>query len=238
MKGKTFGQWLFLLFKLSFISLFAFALSGLLFTLANFSDVQEKLVQDIRIGEPVQVKKDLIRLNYFYNLSKQWKVQWLADKYLFQDAPFYQIADFYLIRDWQKVMADLKEQQDDVRSYPYGNAKFRQKKAEVQTGAVKFAEGVDFVLKEVSVDFERDLRNCLGTFSYEQCSDRVWNYDMATNKKAVEEALRSSQPGPKRILGPLRPKEGPPLIPDSGKKKDGFEGEGEKGSQSSPRKRP
>lgn len=238
MKGKTFGQWLFLMLKLGLISLVAVAVSGLLFTLANYSDTQEKLVHDIRTNEPVQVQKDLIKLHYFYDLSKQWKVQWLADKHLFTDAPFYGPADSYLIRDWQKVMAELKDRQDDHRAYPFGNAKFRQKKAEVQKGAVKFAEGVAFVLKEVSPDFERDLGNCLGVSSHEQCFDRVFNYDLATNKKAVEEALKSLRPKPKYILGPLQPKEGPPLLPDSGKKGDGFEGEGEKGSQGSPRKRP
>ncbi|MDP3697894.1 MAG: hypothetical protein Q8R55_07905 [Candidatus Taylorbacteria bacterium] len=241
MRGKTLGQWLVLLTTLVLIAVIGTVSSIALFTLANYSDTVERLVSNIKINEPVETKKELIRLHYFYGLSKKWKVQWLADKYLFRDAPFYEVADTYLIRDWDKVMNDLKNKQDDPRAYPYGNAKFRYAQFKLyQAGKTK--EGLSLVLTEVATDFEKALENCLDSdASYNQCFDRVWNYDLATNKKDAEEALKNPQqgPNPKFILGPIKDKNAPPMpVPnDKGKKGDGKEGE-EEGGQGSPRKRP
>lgn len=240
MKGITFGRWLVLLIVLSFITVIATVSSIALFTLANYSDTVERLVANIKIGDTVEVKNDLIRLHYFYDLSKKWKVQWWADKYLFKDAPFYELADTYLIRDWEKVMEDLKDKQDDHRSYMYGNAKFRYAQFKLyQAGKTK--EALNLVLTEVASDFEKALRNCLEADPNGRCFDRVWNYDLATNKKDAEEALKNPQQGlkPKFVLGPTKEKNAPPIpIPnDKDKKGDGKEGEG-KGGQGSPRKRP
>ena len=239
MRNKTFGQWLGLLFVLGLIIVVAVAGNVLSFTLAEYSDTQERLISSIKTGDTVKTKNELIKLHYFYELSEKWRVRWLADKYLLRDASYYEVADAYLIRDWKKVMDDLKNKRDDPRAYPYGNARFRQIQALFQEKAIKFEEALELVLKEVSTDFERDLKNCLDSgVPYLQCYDRVWNYDLATNKKDAEEALKNPGPMPKYILGPLRQKDAPPLLPQDKNKKDGDrEGEGE-GGQGGPRKRP
>ncbi len=239
MKGKTIGQWFFLLAALILIILVGMASSFTLFTLANYSDTLERLVSNIKIGDTVETKKDLIRLHYFYDLSKKWKVQWWADKYLFIDSPFYEPADNYLIRDWQKVIDELKDKQDDLRAYIYGNAKFRQAQVRYQAGETK--EALNLVTTEVASDFEKALRNCLdSTAIYTGCFDRVWNYDLATNKKDAEEALKNPQQGPKPkfILGPIKDKNAPPMPIPNDKDKKGGGREGKEGGQGSPRKRP
>ena len=237
MRGKTISQWLSFLAKLGLISAVAVFLSIVLFTLANYSESSEKLIFYIKINDSVKTKAELTRLHYFYDLSKKWKIQWLADRYLFKDAPFYETADSYLIRNWGKVVHDLKNEQDDPRAYPYGNAKFRQAQAKYQEGETK--EALNTVLNEVASDFEKSLINCLSvSVSYAQCFDRVWNYDLVTNSKDAEEALKNKGTQPKYILGPIQDKDAPPLLPsDKDKKKGDREGEGE-GGQGWPRKRP
>ena len=89
--------------------------------------------------------------------------------------------------------------------------------------------------------FEKALRNCLDLGgAYAQCNDRVWNYDLITNKKNTEEALKGKKPIPKFILGPPKDDKGKIPVPskDRGKKPgDGKEGEESPGTPG-PRKRP
>src|SRR3989344_8395198 len=238
MKKRILGSWVTLLATLGLIVLVATVSSFILFTLANFSDSVKRFSFYVRTNDSEMTKKELIKLHYFYDLSRTWKVQWLADKYLFNDAPFYEPADTYLIRDWEKVMSSLKEKLDDPRAYPYGNAKFRYAQFGLYR-AGKTKEGLELVLTEVAVDYEKALRNCLGSgVTYLECYDRVWNYDLATNKKDAEEALKGPVPMVKFILGPPKDKDGNIPAPMSGDKKepgDGKEGE-EKPGDGGPRK--
>lgn len=237
MRKRIFGDWIVLFVKLILLVLVGGSLSLFLFTLANFSDNVKRFSFYVKTNDAEMTKRELIRLHYFYDLSRKWKVQWLADKYLFKDAPFYGPSDAYLIGDWEKVQKDLKEKLDDPKAYPYGNAKFREKKGQFQNREVKLEEALNFVMKEVADDFEKALKNCLNSgVSYPECYDRVWNYDLVTNKKNAEEALKSPPPVMPYILGPPN-KDGepvlpPPIVPGGSTEKE------EKPGAGGPRKRP
>lgn len=224
MRKRTFASRVSLFVKLGLIAFMATAFIFILFTLANFSDNIKRFSFYVKTNDTEMTKKELIGLHYFYDLSQRWRVQWLADKYLFRDAPFYKPADAYLIRDWEEVMNYLKERLDDSRAYPYGNAKFRYAQFKLyQAGKTK--EGLNLVLTEVAADYEKALRNCLDSgLPYDQCFDRVWNYDLATNKKDAEEALKNPPPQVKYILGPPK-RDGEPVLPppvvSSGSKEPG-----------------
>ncbi len=240
MRKRTFSSWAILLVKLGLLTFLATAVCFLFFTLANFSDNVKRLSFYVRIADTEMTKRELIGLHYFYSLSRKWKAQWLADKYLFRDAPFYEVADSYLTRDWDKVMNDLKEKLDDPRSHPYGNAKFRYAQYKLfRIGKTK--EALDLVSTDVAADYEKALRNCLGSGApYDQCFDRVWNYDLVTNKKNAEEALKGQKPQPKFILGP--PKDDKDKVPVPSKDRDKKPGDGKEGEEKpgvpGPRKRP
>ena len=245
MRKRTFGSWLVFLTVLSAIGLATTIVCSTLFTLANFSEHADKLILGFKMQDNQLTKKELINLHYFYELSRKWKVQWLVDRYLFGDAPFYGAGDLYLTGDWEKVKGDLEKKLDDPRAYLYGVAKFREAQGRYQAGEKEKA--LQVVLKEVADDFERDLRNCLsslgisgetdnsqGNFSgsddYLKCYDRVWNYDIATNKKDAEEALGGQKPSPKVILGPPQlPKGKIPMKMEGKKEKSGEGEEGEEG---------
>ncbi len=213
MRKRTFGSWVKFFVKLILVTIVATASCFVLLTLANFSDNVKRFSFYVKTNDAEMTKRELVRLHYFYDLSRKYKVQWLADKYLFRDAPFYGPADSYLIRDWDKVMSDLKEKTDDSRAYPYGNAKFKQIKDLYQAHGISLEDALNLVMKGVAADYEKALRNCLGSgVSYVQCYDRVWNYDLATNKKDAEEALKGPKPQVKYILGPPK-REGEPILP-------------------------
>lgn len=237
MRKRAFASWIVLFLKLGLIIFTATVLSAFLLTLSNFSDNVKRLSFYVKTADAEMTKKELINLHYFYGLSRNWKAQWLADKYLFRDTPFYEAADFYLIRDWKEVQDALKEKLDNPKAYPYGNAKFRHIKALYQANGISLKDAVDLVLKEVATDYEKALRNCLNSgAAHNQCFDRVWNYDLATNKKNSEDALKSPLPQAKYILGPPK-KDGqpilpPPIIPGGNSEK------GEKPGSGGPRKRP
>ena len=238
MKNRSFGQWLIFLLVIGLLATVGTVSSFTLFTLANYSDTVERLVVSIKTGDNVGTKHQLERLHYFYNLSDKWRAQWLADKYLLKDTLYYDVADSYLIGDWKGVKDTLKDEQDDKRAYPYGNASFREAQGIYQAGNKKEAL---VILPEIAEAYEKALRVCLDSVQvYNDCFDRVWNYDLITNKKDAEEALANPQPGPKPkfMLGPTKDK-GPPMKAPGKKddKGDGLEGE-EKGGQGSPRKRP
>ncbi|OGM98589.1 MAG: hypothetical protein A3C71_02765 [Candidatus Yanofskybacteria bacterium RIFCSPHIGHO2_02_FULL_43_15c] len=239
MRGRTLGQRLFLFAILLLIAGIGTVSSAILFTLANYSDTRERLVSNIKMSDSVATNQELVRLHYFYDLSKKWKVQFWADKYLFGDSPFYEFANFYLIHDWEAlVKSDLKDKLDDPRAYIYGNAKFRQAQTRHQSGDIK---GALNALPEIASYFEKALRNCLDSgVVNNKCFDRVWNYDLVTNKKDAEEALKNPQQGPrpKFILGPIKDKNGPPVPVPNDKDKKGGDKEGEEGGQGSLRKRP
>ncbi len=240
MRIRTIGSWIALFVGLITLGLAAILVSALLFTIANFSDHETKLLFAIRTNDAEMTKKELVSLHYFYDLSRKWRVQQWADKYLFRDAHFYEVADAYLIHDWKKVQDDLKTDLDDPSAYPYGNAKFREKKAQFQNGAVSLEEALGFVMKEVSSDYEKSLMTCLDSkVAYNQCFDRVWNYDLATNKKDAEEALKSLKPQVKYILGPPKDKKDGkiPVLPRGELPGGGKEGEESPGA-GGPRKRP
>ena len=235
-KRTAVGGWIVLFVKLALVVSVATALCFTLFTFANFRDNLDRLFFNVKIGDAEMAKKELIGLHYFYDLSRKWKVQWLADKYLFGDALFYEVSDSYLIRDWEKVRNDLKEKLDDPNAFPYGNAKFRQAQALYNTGYEK--EALELVLTEVAADYEKALRNCLSSkVSYDKCFDRVWNYDLATNKKNAEEALKNPPPKVPFILGPPK-KDGEPMLPPpkvpAGGVKEGEEKPGPGGAKKRP----
>lgn len=236
MRGKSFGQWLGFLVILAVLASVGTISSISLFSLANYSDTVGRLVFALKNEDTLESQKEIENLHYFYDLSKQWKLQWLVDKHLFDDSLYYQVEDSYIIGNWEEVVRELKDLRDDPRSYPYGHAMFRQLQAQYQKGQKK--EAMD-QLDEIALEFEKDLRNCLSVKPYNDCYDRVWNYDLVTNKKDGEQALAGTKPAPKFMLGPKEDKKAPPKMPgDRNKKGDGKEGEEEKGGSGGPRKRP
>jgi hypothetical protein len=195
-------NWFKLLIQITTLVLMGIFLSKFFFTAAEFGNHVNNFIFHLKNNDPVRSKLELEYLHYFYNLSKKWKIQWLADRYLFKDAIFYEAADLYLVEDWDAVINKLQSRLEDPKSYPYSNARFRQAQQLYLSGKRK--EAIDLVVKVVSQDFKRDLINCLNNETeYLYCFDRVWNYDLLSNPRYAEEALKQKKTKPKYILGPI-----------------------------------
>lgn len=212
-------SWIGLTIKLFCLIGLAIAITAPLFTAVNFFRQADKFILYLEIGDPEGAKRELDKLHYFYALSKKWKVQWLADKFLFNDAYFYQVGHIYLTENWDGVIEALKNKLDDSRSYPYANAKFWQAQQMYKAG--KKDEALTWMLGEIHQDYERDLRNCLNLSSHLECFDRVYNYDRTSTKKDAEEALKKGKVLPEYILGPLRGEDELPRPPEPGKMPSG-----------------
>lgn len=244
MKAKTAKgrSWMKFLAKLTLLALFSVAVAMPLFTVREFSKHAEQFNFYLEMGDSVGTFRELEQMRYFYELSRKWKVQWLADRYLFRDAYHYEVADIYQTRDWEKVKAALKDRLDDPRSFPYGNAKFREAQIRYQAGSEE--EALKMALEDVRADYERDLRNCLrAAAEYLECVDRVWNYDLASDPDAAKDALGQPTTIPsKYILGPLKGNEDeeklsgrpPGPIPPLGSKKLDEEEKGGPGQRKRP----
>lgn len=233
-KGRS---WVKLFLKLFLLAVITVAIVVPALTAVNFCRHADKLIFYLETKDSEGAKRELDKLHYFYTLSGKWKVQWLADEYLFNDAYFYQVAHLYSIENRGSVIEALKEKLDDPRSYPYANAKFRQAQIKYQAGKKK--EALELALGEIHQDYERDLRNCLKSSEYMQCWDRVWNFDLTSNKKDAEEALKQPKIPPEFILGPLKEQEEKPGGPEpEGEPPGGKKLDEEKPGSSGPRRMP
>lgn len=92
------------------ITLFLFL--GTVFYLASdYYKSLDAFSGDIVRRDQLAAREDLERLNYFYelnNMLEPYKLNWIADKYLFKDAPRYKAAYDYLTNRHVRVIEELK----------------------------------------------------------------------------------------------------------------------------------
>jgi len=169
-------------------------------SMSRFYTTLDTLSDSVRRGDYDQAEVDLSEVTAFYESSRDWGLQSLADSYLFRDAFLQQASYNYLTGNYDAVVADLADEVDDPRaSYLLASAKFQLAKlryraipddlpdAETQRQAI-----VQEVLDDVNADYERALRSDVdGQFEYK------WNYDLTSDEDAARRALeapRQSQP--------------------------------------------
>lgn len=171
---------------------FYFLVSGPSTSLAGFYEELDGLSDSVRRGSFEQAETDLSQVTAFYEESRGWGLQWLAEAYLFRDAFLHQAAARYLQGDYQAVVRDLDDEVDDPRAaYLLASAKFqlaRQRYRAVPdddpTGMDVRAAIIQEVLEDVNADYERALRG-----DQEDRFEYKWNYDLTSNPDAVRLAL-------------------------------------------------
>ena len=169
-------------------------------SLAGFYDHLDLLSDSVRRGEFEQAEAELEQVTSFYEQSRRWGLQWVADPFLFRDAFLQQASYRYLVGDYETVVRDLADEADDARaSHLLAGAKFQLARQQYRAladddpdgGAMKAAI-MDRVLDEVNADYERALRGDeTDRFDYK------WNYDLTSDPGAIRlalEPLRVAQP--------------------------------------------
>ena len=171
---------------------FYFVVSGPSTSLAAFYERLDGLSDSVRRGSFTQAEADLDEVTAFYEESRGWGLQWVAEAYLFRDAFLQQAAARYLNGEYEAVVRDLADEVDDPRAaYLLGSAKFQLARQRYRAVSDDDPEGVEVraaiiqeVLDDVNADFERALRGDeTDRFEYK------WNYDLTSNPDAVRLAL-------------------------------------------------
>ena len=182
-------------FVLSVIFLAGVAMPSL--SMSGFYQNLDELSDSVRRGDFEQAETDLSEVTDFYESSRSWGLQSLADSYLFRDAFLQQASLNYLTGNYQEVVDDLADEVDDARaSYLLASAKFQLAKAQYRSipadaedaGVLRQAI-VQQVLDDVNADYERALRSdASALFNYK------WNYDLTSDEDATRRALEGPQP--------------------------------------------
>jgi hypothetical protein len=172
--------------------IFFVVVSGPAQSLAGFYDELDGLSDSAQRGSVEQVGAGLERVTAFYEQSRGWGLQWIAEAYLFRDAFLQQASYRYLAGDYEAVVRDLSDEVDDPRaSYLLASAKFQLARRQYRAipdddpdGMAMKAAIIQDVLEDVNADFERALRSDeTDRFEYK------WNYDLTSNPDAVRLAL-------------------------------------------------
>ena len=170
-------------------------------SLAGFYGQLDRLSDSVRRGDFDQAERDLTEVTAFYESSRAWGLQWVADAYLFRDAFLQQASYNYLTGKYDNVVRDLADEVDDPRaSYLLGSAKFQLARARYRAvpDDVPNAEGlrqniIQGVLDQVNADYERALRS-----DTEDRFEYKWNYDLTSDPEATRRALE----GPREVEPP------------------------------------
>jgi len=165
------------------------SLSGFYLTLDELSD-------SVRRNDFEQAEAKLSEATAFYESSRGWGLQALADSYLFREAFLQQASYSYLTGDYEAVVNDLADDVDDPRaSYLLASAKFQLARIEYRSIPADDADAearrqviIQRVLDDVNADYERALRaDADGPFEYK------WNYDLTSDPVATRRALEAPQ---------------------------------------------
>jgi hypothetical protein len=163
-------------------------------SLAGFYTNLDGLSDSVRRGDFDGAELQLAEVSAFYEGSRVWGMQAVADSYLFQDAFLQQASYSYLTGDYERVVADLADEIDDPRaSYLLGSAKFmlaRERYRAIDNenaNAQVLKEAIILeVMETVNADYERALRgDTSDNFDYK------WNYDLTSNPEAIRRALEA-----------------------------------------------
>ena len=172
--------------------IFFVVVSGPAQSLAGFYDELDGLSDSAQRGSVEQMGAGLERVTGFYEQSRGWGLQWIAEAYLFRDAFLQQAAYRYLAGEYEAVVRNLSDEVDDPRaSYLLASAKFQLARRQYRAipdddpdGMAMKAAIIQDVLEDVNADFERALRSDeTDSFEYK------WNYDLTSNPDAVRLAL-------------------------------------------------
>ena len=165
-------------------------------SLSRFYLALDQLSDSVRRSDFDQAAIDISEITAFYESSRSWRLQSVADSYLFRDAFLQQASYSYLVGDYEAVMNDLEDRVDDPRaSYLLANAKFqlartryRSIQADAPNAEAMQRAVIENVLDDINADYERALRGDVDDrFEYK------WNYDLTSDEDAIREALESPQ---------------------------------------------
>ena len=193
--------------------------------IGNFYSHLHSFSYDVRNHNRDDAQKGLENLKGDYNVFSSWKLQYFADRYLFDKTYRYEAAVSILNENYEKAEnEDLKNREDDYyTSYMLGIAKFKVlhlafQQAKAKKDKKQMTVILGLILEEVRLNFEKCVKEGPGPAGNFNCS---FDYDLTSDPKSALKALMSQKPKQKFILGlPDNQDKDPGNKKPSGKKPD------------------
>ena len=163
-------------------------------SLAAFFTNLDGLSESVRRSDFERAEEQLDEVTAFYEGSRVWGMQGLAESYLFQDTVFQRASYSYLTGDYEGVVDDLADQIDDPRAsnllasakFMLARERYRAIDGENPDAQVRKEAIILEVMDTVNADYERALRaDVTDRFDYK------WNYDLTSNPEAIRRALEA-----------------------------------------------
>jgi len=173
--------------------------------LADYSTHLNQFSYGVKSHDRDEAQKGLETLKEDYNHFVKWKLQYLADRFLFNKMYLYEAGVAVLNEDYEKVEKDdLKDRDEWEASYILGISKFWALHAAYQEAMSKKDKTkmnliLGVVLEEVRSDFEKCVKDGPGPTENYDCS---YDYDMTSDPDKAKRALANPKPQIKYILGP------------------------------------
>lgn len=170
----------------------------------------ERLKFHLNNKDAESARKEIENLKYFHGVARKWRLERLADRYLFKDFALYEPAYYSLIGDFDRVIKLLANNEHYQASHVIGVAKFRKIKdnygrARTQAERKKIVQSV---IDEVSPYFRKAVEDS-PEFNYPDPNfDDRFNYDMTSDEKSAQAALASKPGGKKIVVGPPKQDDG------------------------------
>ena len=166
-------------------------------SMSRFYLTLDRLSDSVRRGDFDQAAVELSDVTAFYESSRAWGLQSVADSYLFRDAFLHQASYQYLTGNYEAVVDGLTDEVDDPRaSHLLGSAKFQLARlryraipSDASDAELRRQAIIQEVLDDINPDYERALRGDVdGRFAYK------WDYDLTSDEEAIRRALEQPQP--------------------------------------------
>ena len=176
--------------------------------------------ESIERREIIPAREHLQEIKYYYNAAKRIPFgEYLADKYIFNEAWYFENAYNYTRGDFDLVINELDGRQDFKAQHLVANSLFKNSRKEFRStdDKEKQAKIVDDVTEEIAPRYERSLKMMPEDVSYLDRFKDQFNFDLLSNPASAAAALGNEEKMPVYILG----------IPGEGDEGLGLKGKGD-----------
>lgn len=174
---------------------------SVMYLISHYKHYLDAYSGDVIREDQIAARNDLANLKYFYDLNKKlkpFKLDWIADKYLFKNVQHREAAYDYMANRFEKVTKDLKDDNSYWGRYLRANSNWRLAQG-VFEGALKKDSKTSLEEQkkadEMALSTKDDYAEAIKLDGGEKLPPK-WNYDLTTNPSARAAGL---QPKPAKI---------------------------------------
>ncbi len=156
-------------------------------------------------GDQLAVRDNLEDLRHFPDLNKKLEfagLDFIANKYLFKDFRYYESAYDYMTGNYERVIDQLKDDEDFYAHFIRANAKWRTAQGLIEQNLSSSTIRIEPALKSVQMAaaLKEDYAECIKKDQKSSISPK-WNYDLVTDPNALARGLMPKPQKVRVVLG-------------------------------------